>query len=62
LFLTRYYLASLPKYLIVPVQRFVEQNWVPYKLNAIIKVPEVFDFSALVYKPKNEKLLPESNV
>lgn len=41
------------------MQRFVLENWVPCKLNALIDMPEVVDFNELILKPQeNEELLP----
>lgn len=33
--------------MIVPTNRLILENWVPKKLNALIKMPEDYDFSEL---------------
>ncbi|CAK83700.1 unnamed protein product (macronuclear) [Paramecium tetraurelia] len=44
-FIKQEYFKTFPKYLFVPVNRFVQENWVPKKLNASIKIKEIYDFS-----------------
>lgn len=36
---------TFPPYLIMPVSRFVTENWVPKKLNAMIAVDELLDLA-----------------
>jgi uncharacterized UBP type Zn finger protein len=40
---------TLPKYLIVVMNRFIAVDWVPKKLNALIQMPDVFDFKDVVF-------------
>lgn len=35
---------NYPKYLFVPVNRFVLENWVPKKLNANMQIDQEYDF------------------
>lgn len=39
------YFKNYPKYLFVPINRFVLENWVPKKLNANIDIKEHYDFN-----------------
>ncbi|CAD8213757.1 unnamed protein product [Paramecium octaurelia] len=44
LFIKKEYFKTFPKYLFVPVNRFIQENWVPKKLKASIKIKEIYDF------------------
>ncbi|CAD8212776.1 unnamed protein product [Paramecium pentaurelia] len=44
-FVKQEYFKTFPKYLFVPVIRFVQENWVPKKLNASIKIQQFYDLA-----------------
>lgn len=44
-FISHNYFKSTPKYLIAVANRFVLENWVPKKLNALIEIPEQLNLS-----------------
>jgi len=60
-FLSRHYLKSTPKYLMIPINRFTLENWVPKKLNAVIDIPDVMDLKDFVFPgvAQNEQVLEE---
>ena len=49
----QYYIKEFPKYLIMPIQRFILDNWVPTKIQAYIKNCEKLDL--------NKFIMPEPN-
>ena len=60
-FFKKEYFKTMPKYLLVAMNRFVLVNWVPKKLNALINMPEEYDFKNIVFTglEPNEVLLKE---
>ncbi|KRX02624.1 UBA-like protein [Pseudocohnilembus persalinus] len=61
MFTSQTYCKTLPDYLIVPVQRFVLENWQPKKLNALIKMPDQYDFSKFVLQKFDDEILLPKN-
>ncbi len=47
----------------MPTHRFVVENWVPKKLNALINMPENFDFKESIFTGilPGEVLMEEKN-
>ena len=50
IFMSRNYFKTTPKYLLAVPNRFVLDNWVPKKLNALIDVQEELDISDFLLK------------
>jgi uncharacterized UBP type Zn finger protein len=48
IFLSRNYFRTTPKYLLAIPNRFVLDNWVPKKLNALIEVKQELDLGAFL--------------
>lgn len=44
-FSSKHLLKSTPKYLFAVSSRFIVKKWVPYKLNALIKMSEKLDLT-----------------
>lgn len=53
-FTSKHLFRSTPKYLFSVSNRFVLKNWVPFKLNALIKIGDKLDLSQFVLENNKE--------
>lgn len=65
IFLSKNYFKTTPKYLIAVPNRFVLDNWVPKKLNALLDVKQEMNIDEFLFHnaaPAGEKLDISANV